>query len=63
MMPDTIWSRIPIPIESEQDRRTMTAILASVGLEVRVVKERSTPSSSYKRYIEYKVQSTYHIQA
>lgn len=54
MHPD--WTRIPIPIESETDRRTLTALLASAGLEVRVVKERATPSSSYKRYIEYRPQ-------
>ena len=53
----TDWTRIPVEIESEADRRTITAILASVGLEVRIVKERKTTSAPYKRYIEYRQQS------
>ena len=48
------WTRIPVPIESEADRRSLVAILAAAGLEVRVVKERPTKSSAYKRYIEYR---------
>ena len=47
------WSRIPIPIENEADRRTMVSILVSAGLAVRIVKERKSPSSAYQRYIEY----------
>lgn len=49
------WIRVPVPIESEADRRTMVAVLASAGLEVRIVKERKTKSSAYQRYIEYRL--------
>lgn len=49
------WTRIPLPIESDSDRRTMAAVLASAGLEVRIVKERKTKGSSYQRYIEYRL--------
>ena len=52
-MPD--WIRIPVPIETEADRRELTAILAAAGLEVRIVKERPTKSSSYKRFLEYRL--------
>lgn len=50
------WSRIPAPIESEADRRTLVSILASAGLETRIVKARSGTSKSapYKRYVEYR---------
>ena len=48
------WIRIPTPIESEADRRALVAILAAAGLEVRIVKERPTKSSSYKRFVEYR---------
>ena len=51
------WKRIPVPIEAEADRRALVAILATSGLEVRVVKERPTKSSAYKRYIEYRLPS------
>lgn len=46
------WSRIPAPIESETDRRQLVAILASAGLEVRIVKLRESPKAAAKRYIE-----------
>ena len=49
------WTRIPIPIEAETDRRTLTAILASVGLEVRIVKVKPTKGSAYRKYIEYRI--------
>ena len=51
------WTRIPLPIEAETDRRTMSAILASVGLEVRIVKERKTKGSAYQKFIEYRQQA------
>lgn len=54
----TEWIRIPIPIEAEADRRTLIAILAAAGLEVRIVKERPTKSSAYKRFVEYKIFSS-----
>jgi len=48
-----MWDRIPFPVESEQDRRELCAILSSVGLEVRVVRERPNPHGTYKKYVEY----------
>lgn len=36
------WTRIPAEIESESDRRTLCAIIASCGLEVRIVRVRLT---------------------
>lgn len=53
------WARIPLPIEAEDDRRTLCSVLASVGLEVRIVKARSgpKPSAPWKRYIEYRPQT------
>ena len=53
----TEWTRIPLPIEAETDRRTMTAVLASIGLEVRIVKERKTKGSAYQKFIEYRQQA------
>ena len=52
------WIRTPAPIESEDDRRTLTAILASVGLEVRIVKVRvgNPKSGPFKRFLEYRPQ-------
>lgn len=50
------WTRIPAPIEAEQDRRTICGLLAASGLTVRIVKARSgpKPSSPFKKYIEYR---------
>ena len=53
----TEWTRIPLPIEAETDRRTMAAILASVGLEVRIVKVKPTKGSAYRNYIGYRQQA------
>lgn len=52
------WTRIPSPIEKEDDRRTLTAILASVELEVRIVKVRvgNPKSGPFKRFLEYRPQ-------
>lgn len=49
-----LWTRIPEPIESEADRRTLVAILANAGLEVRVTKERLTQRSAAKRFVEFR---------
>ena len=54
-LPMNDWNRIPMEIANETDRRTLCAILASIGLEVRIVKERKTKSSAYQRYIEYRL--------
>ena len=48
------WTRIPAPIESDTDRRALAAILASAGLEVRIVKHKITKNGSWKRYLEYR---------
>lgn len=49
------WIRIPAPIESEEDRRALCAILAAAGLSVRLVRERRNgkPNAPYVRFIEY----------
>ena len=49
------WTRIPMEITNETDRRTMSAILTSVGLEVRIVKVKPTQGSAYRKYIEYRI--------
>lgn len=51
------WTRIPMEITNETDRRTMSAILVSVGLEVRTVKVKLTKSGTPKKYIEYRQQA------
>lgn len=48
------WTRIPAPVDSEQDRRQLCAILASAGLEIRIVRHKATPRGVAKRYIEYR---------
>ena len=42
-------------ITNETDRRTLCAILASIGLEVRIVKVKPTKGSAYRKYIEYRL--------
>ena len=49
------WTRIPMEITNETDRRTLCAILASVGLAVRIVKVKPTKGSAYRKYIEYRL--------
>ncbi|MBU5626530.1 hypothetical protein KQI82_06300 [Oscillibacter sp. MSJ-2] len=49
------WTRIPAPMEREEDRRELAAILAAAGLEVRVVREAVRPRA-YKRFVEYREQ-------
>lgn len=48
------FTRIPAEIESEADRRTLCAILASAGLEVRIVRVRLTQRGTPKKFIEYR---------
>lgn len=50
------WIRIPAPVESEEDRRALAAILTSCGLEVRIVKVRLTQKATPKKYLEYRAQ-------
>ena len=51
------WTRIPMEITNETDRRTLCAILASIGLEVRIVRVKPTKSSTPKKYIECRQQA------
>lgn len=51
------WVRIPASIESDADRRAIAAILTAAGLEVRVVRERTTKNGTYKRYVECREQT------
>lgn len=54
---DDDWVRIPAKIESDTDRRTIVAILAANGLEVRIAKEKPTKGSAYQKFIEYRQQA------
>ena len=46
------WTRISAPIEKEDDRRALCAILAANGLTVRIVVEKN--KSGYRKwYVEY----------
>lgn len=55
----TDWTRIPSPIENEQDRRTICGILTSAGLEVRVIRAKTGESKSapIRKFIEYRQQA------
>lgn len=48
------WIRIPVSIVNDRDRRELVAILASCGLQVRIVSEKETSKSSKKYYVEYR---------
>ncbi len=50
------WTRIPAPIEAEADRRSLVAILAASGMDVRIVRVRLTARGSVKRFVEYRPQ-------
>lgn len=50
----TEWIRIPAPIPTEQDRRELCCILAAHGLEVRIVRVKTTNRGTPKRYVEYR---------
>lgn len=54
MTSEAEWTRIPVPIPAEQDRRDLCAILASNGLEVRIVRVKTTNRGTPKRYVEYR---------
>ena len=49
------WTRINAPIEREEDRRALCAILAEAGLAVRIVRIKVGTSNSAprKRFVEY----------
>lgn len=48
------WNRIPVNITEEADRRSLAAVLTAYGLEVRIVRIKSTNRGTPKRYIEYR---------
>ena len=48
------WTRIPIDIPSENDRRTVLGILSDNGLEVRIKKEKV--GSRWQRFVEHREQ-------
>lgn len=47
------FHRIPLPIQDEHDRRELCAILVSVGMCVRVVREKDKPKTAYQHFVEY----------
>lgn len=49
-----MWVRIPVAIDKEEDRRELCAILTACGLEVRIVRLKTTNRGVPKRYIEYR---------
>lgn len=53
-MDEENWVRITVPIEKEEDRRELCAILTAYGLEVRIVRIKPTNRGTPKRYIEYR---------
>ena len=53
-MNETEWTRIPAPVDNEADRRTLLGILGSLGLEVRIVKIKTTARGSSKKYAEFR---------
>jgi hypothetical protein len=48
------WVRIPANVTDEADRRALTGILSAYGLEVRIVRIKSTNRGTPKRYVEYR---------
>jgi len=52
------WTRIPVPIDKESDRRALTSILAEYGLTVQLAKDRLTPKGSLRKFIEYRLPTT-----
>lgn len=48
------WTRIPAPIESDNDSRQLAAILVAAGLEVRVIKGKNTTKGPFKKFVEYR---------
>lgn len=53
-MDEQTWVRIPANIDNEADRRALTALLVAYGLEVRIVRIKSTNRGTPKRYVEYR---------
>lgn len=47
------WVRIPAEVKSETDRRDLVAILSSLGLAVRIVRVKMSPSGTPKKFVEY----------
>lgn len=51
---DETWVRVPVAIDKEEDRRELCAILTAYGLEVRIVRIKTTNRGTPKRYVEYR---------
>ena len=48
------WKRIPVSITEEADRRALAGILTASGLEVRIVRLKTTNRGTPKRFLEYR---------
>jgi len=48
------WKRIPVSITEEADRRALAGILTAYGLEVRIVRLKTTNRGTPKRFLEYR---------
>ena len=48
------WVRIPTPFDDERDRWDLTGLLVASGLEVRIVRIKTTNRGSPRRYVEYR---------
>ena len=48
------WIRIPANITDEADRRALAAVLTAYGLEVRIVRLKTTNRGTPKRFVEYR---------
>ena len=48
------WTRIPAQITAEADRREMCAVLASAGLEVRIVNVATGKGSAVRKFVEFR---------
>lgn len=48
------WKRIPANITDEADRRQLAAILTAYGLEVRIVRLKTTNRGTPKRFVEFR---------
>lgn len=56
------WVKIPVPIADEKDRRDLCAILSSVGMEVRITRQRKTKNASPQRFVEYRETGSFNVK-
>lgn len=47
------FTRIPVEITADSDRRELAAILTAYGLTVRIVKVRLTQRGTPKKFVEF----------